>query len=287
MMTPADLAGRLHLDRQPRSWRGTCPACGYPRAFSLKPTRTDRALVFCANGCNREELQAEIARVTGETWRLPEPVSQQSEAEARERRKTAALRLWAGSEPAWQTLAMAYLMHRGLPPELAHSPALRFRLDCRHPEGGTWPAMVALVMDVAGKPLAVHRTYLRHDGTGKAPVDPPKASLGPVWGGAIRLADLMPGKPLVIGEGIETAASAGRLMGLPAWAALSAGNMANGLVLPPEAAHVIVAEDPDEPGRQAASAAARRWKAEGRKVQIARPNGNLDFNDISRSAANG
>ena len=32
--------------------------------------------------------------------------------------------------------------------------------------------------------------------------------------------------PLVIGEGIETAASAGRLMGFSAWAAIAAGNMA-------------------------------------------------------------
>jgi putative DNA primase/helicase len=50
-------------------------------------------------------------------------------------------------------------------------------------------------------------------------------------------------KPLVIGEGIETAASAGLLMGTPAWAAISAGNMAKGLVLPPEVRRVVIAAD--------------------------------------------
>ena len=54
-------------------------------------------------------------------------------------------------------------------------------------------------------------------------------------------------QPLVIGEGIESSASAGRLMGLPAWAAVSAGNLAKGLVLPSEARRVVIAADPDDP----------------------------------------
>jgi len=75
----------------------------------------------------------------------------------------------------------------------------------------------------------------------------------------------------VIGEGIETAASAGLLLGLPAWAAMSAGNLAKGLLLPPEVRAVVVAADPDRPGRAAADAAAIRWQAEGRRVRTATP----------------
>ena len=286
MMTPADLAERLHLDWEARSWRGACPACSYPRAFSLRLGKDSRALIYCANGCGRDELRAQVDRVAGGSWKAPEPTDPQAKAEASQKKQAAAMRLWAGSEAAPGTLAAVYLATRKLA-ALAASPALRYRPDCHHPEGGTWPAMVALVKNVAGNSVAVHRTYLRPDGHGKAPVEPAKASLGPVWGGAIRLADCAHGVPLVIGEGIETAASAGRLMGCPAWAALSAGNLAKGLVLPPEVGHIIIAEDPDEPGRQAAAAAARRWKAEGRRVQIARPAGDVDFNDIDRSAANG
>jgi hypothetical protein len=140
--------------------------------------------------------------------------------------------------------------------------------------------MIALVTNVAGEPLGIHRTYLGREGS-KACVEPVKASLGPVWGGAIRLDSLRPGVPLVIGEGIESSASAGRLMGFPAWAAISAGNLAKGLVLPLEARRVVIAADPDDAGRNAARAAWVRFKAEGRDVQIALPyREGCDFNDL-------
>ena len=67
---------------------------------------------------------------------------------------------------------------------------------------------------------------------------------------------------------------------MPAWAAISAGNMATGLVLPHEVRNVVIAADPDPPGEKAARAAALRWIAQGRTVHIARPNGHGDFNDI-------
>jgi hypothetical protein len=37
--------------------------------------------------------------------------------------------------------------------------------------------MVAQVQNVAGEAIAVHRTYLRPDGAGKAEITPPKASV--------------------------------------------------------------------------------------------------------------
>ena len=129
-----------------------------------------------------------------------------------------------------------------------------------------------------GLPIACHRTYLTREGR-KASVEPPKASLGPVWAGAIRLDPAAP--EIVVGEGIESSASAGLLLGLPAWAALSAGNLARALILPPEVRGVVIAADRDPVGMQAAQAAATRWRAEGRRVRIARPdNAGQDFNDV-------
>ena len=148
--------------------------------------------------------------------------------------------------------------------------------------------MLVLVRDAAGEPLAIHRTYLRRDGTGKADVEPTKASLGPVWGGAVRLAPLAP--ELVIGEGIETAAAAGLLTDLPAWAAISAGNLANGLVLPVGVRTVVIAVDRDPAGERAAAAAAARWRAEGRHVLLLIPDRpGEDAADVlrAREAANG
>ena len=107
-------------------------------------------------------------------------------------------------------------------------------------------------------------------------------SKGPLAGGAIRLYPIAP--ELVIAEGIETAASAGRLMGLPAWVAVAAGNLQRTLALPPEVRSVVVAGDPDPAGRTAAEGAARRRRAEGRRVRIAMPDTPpQDFNDVLAS----
>jgi putative DNA primase/helicase len=66
---------------------------------------------------------------------------------------------------------------------------LRFHVGLRHPSGGCWPVMVALVTDGRdGTPIAIHRTYLARDGGGKAAVDPQRMMFGPCRGGAVRLA---------------------------------------------------------------------------------------------------
>jgi putative DNA primase/helicase len=200
------------------------------------------------------------------------------EAATRARKGDRALRLWNGSGAIAGTPAALYLARRGVP-WLADSETLRFRPDVPHPTDGRLPAMVAAVTDATGAIVALHRTYLTRDGR-KAAVSPSKASLGPIWGGAIRLDPIDPAKWLVIGEGIETSASAGHLMGAPAWAAISAGNLAKGLVLPLEACRVRIAADPDNAGRNAARDAWTRWTAEGRAVRIAVPDGDGDFNDV-------
>jgi putative DNA primase/helicase len=280
-LTAAEVACRLGLRRYPRSWRGRCPACDYATTFCVRAGRDGRALLFCASCQDRDALVEAVARCTGQERQAAQS-QDQDEAAKQKRRRDRALVLWTGSEPASGTPADRYLAARGLP-GLAVSPALGFRADTPHPEGGRYPALIALVSDPFGSPIAVHRTFLTQDGR-KAAVEPVKASLGPVRGGAIRLMPIDPDKPLVIGEGIETAASAGCLMGLPAWSGVSAGNLGKGLTLPPEAQRVVIAADPDEPGRAASRDAWRRWRAEGREVRIALPDdGTGDFNDLLRA----
>jgi phage/plasmid primase-like uncharacterized protein len=275
-----DLAARLGLKRAGREWRGACPACGYGSgAFVLTASKGGTPIGWCAS-CQDREAIAQI--IGGDTLPKLTPDDAARVAAARERKQDRALSLWSGSEPAAGTPADRYLTGRGLP-GLAASDALRFRGDCPHPEGGRYPAMVALVSDASGAGVAVHRTFLQRDGSGKAGVEPVRAGLGPVWGGAVRLHDHDPSRPLVIGEGIETAASAGRLMGLPSWVAVNAGNMAKGLVLPPAVRRVVIAADPDVAGRNAARDAWIRWHGEGREVRIAMPDGTGDFNDLLAS----
>ena len=138
--------------------------------------------------------------------------------------------------------------------------------------------MVALVTrGVDDVPLAIHRTFLARDGSGKAPVDPQKMMLGPCRGGAVRLAPA--GDVLMVGEGIETCLAAMQARGHPAWAALSTSGLL-ALDLPDDVRDVIVLADGDEAGKAAARGAALRWKREGRRVRIAHPPQGLDFNDM-------
>ena len=64
--------------------------------------------------------------------------------------------------------------------------------------------MLARVDGSDGEFAAVHRTWLRSDGSDKAELREPKMSWGPIRGGAVRLASA--GPELAIAEGIENAA---------------------------------------------------------------------------------
>lgn len=202
------------------------------------------------------------------------PVRSPADTAERRRRVRA---FWLRCDYATGTPAQAYLARRGLPWLTGHD-HIRYRPDAPHPGGGTLPALVALVHDGAGNICAAHRTFLDLSGA-KAAADPAKASLGPIAGGAIRLHPLAP--ELLVGEGLETTASAGLMLGLPAWAAIACGNLALSMVLPPMVRAVVIAADNDGPGQRAAALAARRWMAEGRTVRIATPDGpGQDFNNV-------
>jgi putative DNA primase/helicase len=184
---------------------------------------------------------------------------------------------WCRCDYATGTPAARYLASRGLP-LLARSPAIRFRPYCPHPARTYLPAMVALVLDARENVMALHRTFLTPDGR-KVNVEPVKASKGSFAGGAIRLDPVA--EHILVGEGIETSASAGFLLGLPAWSAIECGNLGWRLVPPEEVRSVTIACDHDDDGINAAEAAARRWRREGRTVRIATPDRpGEDFNDL-------
>lgn len=191
-----------------------------------------------------------------------------------------ALAVWREARPAAGTIVKTYLANRGLalpPPQ-----SLRFHPRCPHPSGANLPAMIGLVEHVDHGPTAIHRTFISAGGSGKAAIEPNKASLGPVAGGAVRLAQARAGQWLLVAEGLETTLSVMHACALPGWAALSAGGIKS-LVLPPSVNMVVICADNDANGvgQRAANAAAERFLAEGRRVRIALPPiSGLDFNDL-------
>jgi putative DNA primase/helicase len=188
-------------------------------------------------------------------------------------------RIDAQLKPIANTRADRYLTGRGITvrsaTELAYHPSLF------HPwSETTWPAMVAIVRNVAGEVVDFHRTWLSiAEPIVKAPIDPPRAWLGSITGHAVHLA--LAAETLLIGEGIETTLSAMQLYGLPGWAAMTAGNLVK-VKLPPIVREVIFAADNDKSGGGVAAAtkAAQRFRREGLQVRVMMPDVLNDFNDL-------
>ena len=161
-------------------------------------------------------------------------------------------------------------------PICTDAPALRFHRRLRHPvETGALSWLVACVQDAEGRFLGIQRTYLQ--GPHKASVQPVRASLGRLTGGAVRLAEPTDGV-LLVGEGIESTAAAMQRLDLPGWAALGTPGL-RALVLPEAIRTVAIAADRDAPGLEAAAALAERLEAEGRRVTICTPRAGGDFAD--------
>jgi phage/plasmid primase-like uncharacterized protein len=272
--TASELAARLGLRRAAGGWAGACPACGYRTGLRLQE-KAGRALWWCAS-CR--DQAAVTAAILGDAAAPPAAAAAPATDDTAERR-AAALRLWEAAMPWQRTPVDAYLARRVPGLDLAALRELGFLPAAKHPSGARLPCMVALLRDIEGRPVAVHRTFLAPGGAGKARVEPAKMTLGAVSGAAVRLHQAA--ARLVIAEGIESSLAASVLLRMPAWAAVSAGNLRDSLALPPSVREVVIAADHDAPGLEAAQAAARRWKAEGRTVRIAKPQREgADFADL-------
>lgn len=263
-----------------------CPVHSNTRtpALRLADGSDGRLLIRCSVGCTFGEVLDGLRSrglVEGR-GRLPlhdtaelarRRAVEEAEAVKRERQ---AVSVWREAAPIGGTLAETYLRSRGITCDLPDT--LRFHPACWHPTARRFPAMVALVEGCDR--LAVHRTYLREDGLGKAGAAPDKAMLGSVAGGAVRLSEGT--GPLAVAEGLETALSlvSGLLKG-PAsvWAALSTSGMQI-LRLPPCGGRLIVATDGETAGRAAGHALAERAVALGWSVSLSPAPDGSDWNDV-------
>ena len=269
------------------AWMARCPAHDdRDPSLSIQDADDGKVLVRCHAGCDQARVIAKL-RSRGlweeNSHRQRDFIRQQPRLSANDqpdrddgKRTEAALAIWQAATPAGNTLVESYLVSRGL--RLPPPPTLRFHAGLKHPSGGIWPAMVALV--TRGADDAPHRDpphlpcpRRRRQGAGRSAED--DARPVPWRRGAPR----RPGDVLMVGEGIETCLAAMQATGHPAWAALSTSGL-RALDLPTDVRDVIVLADGDDPGEAAARDCAWRWKREGRRVRIARPPQGMDFNDL-------
>lgn len=262
-----------------------CPCCQPERrkgqnALTLADGRDGRLLLNCKkSACAFADILTAAGIRSGD-YRPPDPAiiaqrDREDRAQAEKRARQAA-RCWQEALPIEDTIAEFYLRGRGITCALPST--LRYHPTCWHASAARLPALVALIEGADG--FAVHRTYLRPDGKGKATIDPAKAMLGAAAGGAVRLTEAQ--GPIVVAEGIETALSlASGLLGRPAtiWAALSTSGL-RGLHLPPLPGKLTIATDGDDPGRAAGRDLAERAHVTGWAVSLLPAPDGRDWNDI-------
>jgi putative DNA primase/helicase len=227
----------------------------------------------------RSWLGTDRSRYSPVTPQLLPRVSEASESGTAE----LARRLWAEAVAPAGTLVETYLASRGL--TLPEDAPLRFHPNCPR-VAERWPAMLAQMTDPeTGAPCGVHRTFLAHDGKGKAPGN---AKMMAGNAGIIRLVpDEEVTGGLGIAEGIETALSVMQEFGwTPVWAATSAGGITRFPVLAGIEALTIFADaDDNGAGMKAAKACGERWANAGREATIASAPAGSDFADLRGIAA--
>lgn len=265
-----------------RDKHGPCPFCGGTDRFRFdnKLGRGTWICSHCGAGDGMQfaerfldqpfrEAAARIDKIIGnESLPVDRPKPEITEEDRKERLRG----LWRASQPV-QTgdLADTYLKSRGLD-ELVYPAALRFAPKVRDGDGNVRPCLLAIVTDMGGKPVTMHRTFLRPDGLGKAEMESPRKLMpGSLPDGAcVRLSDNS--SVIGIAEGIETAFAASALFEIPVWAAINSTILAKWV--PPEGCEeVVIFGDNDGKfgGQASAYRLAHRMAVKGLRVSVQIP----------------
>jgi hypothetical protein len=184
------------------------------------------------------------------------------------------------SGPAAGTLVETYFAARGL--QLPATDDLKFNPNLTHWETKTGkPALVAVIRYPDGRPTGgIHRIYLKEDGSYHIG---DKMMLGPV-DGVVMLAPISEDGTIGIAEGIETAAAAMRMFGVPCWSTLSDGGMKKFAAWIAERGagplkRLVIFADKGAAGESAAAVLRATAEAVGIQAEVRLPRGGDDFND--------
>ena len=293
-MTVLDLAEALEGRKEGRGWRCRCPVHG-GRSLSIAE-KDGRILLVCRAGCSQSEVVSALKRLglwEGVTSYESTPPPEPEPSNHTERKADRASNLWHQAHPIeLDDPVHTYLRNRGIvlpeyPGDLRTHPHLDYwetGEDGKPVRIGTYPAMLAVVRNPQGRPVALHRTYLTEDGH-KAPVQSPKKimKVRDLTGSAVRLFPPRDGS-LAITEGVEDALSAWILWGLPCWAVLGTAGM-KGFVPEEDVKEILILADNDEPGKRAALELAQRLEDMKKAVRIRVPSGQKDINTLLTKGA--
>ncbi len=297
-----------------RGNQATVPGPGHSRqdrslSVRVEPNAPDGFLVHSFSGDDPITCRDHVRQMCGlpdfrGERRQPSPQETQARQERRKKAdydeaalaayvKGKALETWQEAVPLPGTPAGRYLQVRcGIVPEdITGAGALRFHPRCVFKLADNTkvrlPALIGLFRDMqTGEPVAIHRTALLPDGSGKDEQTPglgnPKKMLGQCDGAAIMLtpfADVTHG--LGTCEGIETAVSIAQTGWRPLWVVGSAWGIEN---FPPlgglECLTVFADHDENGTCQRAASACRDRLSPHNIEVEAIMPQASgRDWND--------
>ena len=268
-----------------------CPACspGEPTSDRFRFDNKNNSGSYYCNGCGAGLGLSLVRKVFGLSF--PDTLKKVADAigyippdknKPFVPAKDPAIRLnelWKSSKPLKNgDPVMLYLNSRGIK-EIPLD--VRFCPECWEPDTKrNYFAMVAMVRDVSGKPVSLHRTYLNGKG-GKADIEKPKKLMTGkknISGCAVWL--FKAGSSVGVAEGIETALSVYVLHNIPCWATISTSGMMS--FEPPAGVDVVdIFPDKDEnyAGYKAGFALAHKLKMKGTGVCLYFPARQGDFND--------
>jgi Toprim domain/CHC2 zinc finger len=295
MIDALTIATALGGKKQGRAYWVCCPAHSERTpSLKLEDTPDGRVLWKCfgAAGCSQEAVGEALTRLGLYPGR-GDPINRgelerrrleriRRQAEDGRKRLNRARSIWHRAKAdTFGDLVERYLAGRGI--GLERPATLRSGLVWHPEERRKLPAMVAPICGSDRQLRAVHCTFIEHRGDGavlKADLDRAKIIYGLADRGAVRLASSMPGKPLGVAEGIETALSAMQLFGLPVWAAAFGGNLGR-IVVPAHVSEIVIFADRDRngAGQWAATQAVRVYEAQGFRARIELPCSFGDFNN--------
>ncbi|MBB2672760.1 UNVERIFIED_ORG: hypothetical protein GGE44_002315 [Rhizobium esperanzae] len=269
-------------------WHGSygmakCPAHDdRSPSLSIRDGSDDKVLVKCHAGCDQADV-IDALRHRGlwprrhddpESSRARPPSQSRSSKPRDDRDDTYRIalvrRLWREATDPQVALVWAYLDHRGLPP-LTYDQIPVFRFHPRCPFGSECvPALIARFSPIENfgpetEPTALFRIRIdRFDG------DRRKLALGPSRGQVVKLYQDTSLGGIGIAEGIEKGLALAASGWNPIWVTCGTSTMRSFPLLPWMEALTVFC-DADDPGRDAALAAAGRWHGAGREARILQP----------------
>lgn len=287
MANSVEIKARAIVEQLGGRWTARGGECRCPAHKDRTPSLSVRVgskwpLFHCFANCTNDAIVSAMLRsginpfegVDGERVSI---AREETSASSPDMRRLAS-NLWRDCACVDGTIAARYLELRYIP---GAASSVRFHARCplgRGPDLRRLPALIAPVVNELGL-VTVQRTFLDPENVLRKPFPKNKLVLGPPADGAIRLG--MPAHHLGLAEGLEDAAAAQAITGVPTWATMGTERFAR-VFIPRRVRKLTVFGQNNRASRTGYAKAFDHLRAIVNEVEFCAPEGAEDWNDLAR-----